>query len=292
MVELARRISNRSITSWLDGAGRIQAGRSLALTRLCMWVLAAIAAAALLLALPRDALAQSEAGGKPTVTIRTVGPRTAVRRAVEKPPVRTQAARRPAAGRKAAAPAKRKPLIASARSKHKRARSRSRRVGEGPVALNNRAYRMQRQGQHKAAEPLLRQALRQRPGYAYALYNLGWSLVEQGRAGEALPPLRKTAALQPERWEPHHRLSQAYRMLGQQENAQAAARRARELRYGRRVGSGARKSRRADSGPGREPRFAVSSAAWIGSTDRAEERLRALAGAPSEHRASPTGAER
>ena len=80
-------------------------------------------------------------------------------------------------------------------------------------SLNDRAYRLQREGRHRQAEPLLREALRRNPNYAYAQYNLGWSLVEQGRAREAVAPLQRTAARQPGRWQPQYRLGQAYEQL-------------------------------------------------------------------------------
>jgi tetratricopeptide (TPR) repeat protein len=116
------------------------------------------------------------------------------------------------------------------------ARGPARHDGESAVALNNRAYRLQRQGRHREAEPLLRRALALAPGYAHAQYNLGWSLVAQGRAREALAPLRRTAALQPNRWEPQQRLAEAYAQLGEREKAAAAYDRARALRAGREPG--------------------------------------------------------
>jgi len=99
--------------------------------------------------------------------------------------------------------------------------------------LNDRAYRLQRQGRHRQAEPLLREALRRNPNYAYAQYNLGWSLVEQGRAREAVAPLQRTAARQPGRWEPQYRLGQAYEQMGELDKARASYARARALRASR-----------------------------------------------------------
>jgi hypothetical protein len=106
---------------------------------------------------------------------------------------------------------------------------------EGPVTLNGRAYRLQRRGRHAEAEPLLRRALELNPDFSYALYNLGWSLVAQGRAREALEPLKRTVAMQPRRWEPYQRLSEAYSQLGEAEKAAAYARDASFLRTGRRT---------------------------------------------------------
>jgi len=105
----------------------------------------------------------------------------------------------------------------------------------GAATLNSRAYQLQRQGRHREAEALLRQAVKRDPRHPYAQYNLGWSLVEQGKAREALDPLRRTASQQPGRWEPQERLAQAYRQLGDREKAAQAEARARALRSGRRA---------------------------------------------------------
>ena len=107
------------------------------------------------------------------------------------------------------------------------------RAGESASTLNLRAYRLQRAGRHAEAEPLLRRALFLHPDYAYALYNLGWSLLEQGRPREALPFLQRTGALQPHRWEPQQRLSEAYAAVGNREASAIAAARAQRLRSGR-----------------------------------------------------------
>jgi Flp pilus assembly protein TadD len=97
-------------------------------------------------------------------------------------------------------------------------------------ALNAQGYRLLRQGRYRDAEPLLREAVRLKPGYAYAQYNLGWSLVAQGKAREALKPLHTTARQQPRRWEPQRRLAQAYQQLGESEKARAHSSRAQALR--------------------------------------------------------------
>lgn len=107
-------------------------------------------------------------------------------------------------------------------------------IGESPVSLNARAYRLQKRGRHATAEPLLRRALELKPHYPYAMYNLGWSLVAQGKAREALGPLHQTAALQPQRWEPYQRMSEAYAQLGLPEKAAAYAIKADALRKGHR----------------------------------------------------------
>ncbi len=105
---------------------------------------------------------------------------------------------------------------------------------ESAVSLNAQAYRLQKRGRHATAELLLRRALELKPDYPYALYNLGWSLVAQGKAREALAPLHQTAAKQPERWEPYQRISEAYAQLGLPEKAAAYAIKADGLRRGHR----------------------------------------------------------
>jgi tetratricopeptide (TPR) repeat protein len=262
MVGLARRAAGESIEAGI--ISRIREETGAAAGRLCLWILAALIAAAALLAFPRTARAQDKP--KAEVTIRTIGPRTTVRKTPAKP-ARTRVAGTRSVKRGTAARSTRVP------PGKRVARAPAPKRAETAVTLNNRAYRMQRIGRHRAAEPLLREALRQRPGYAYALYNLGWSLVEQGRAREAVDPLRRTAALQPNRWEPQQRLAEAYRLLGRESDAAAAARRARELRFGRRSTSRAAPRDRAEAPA---PRTAITARAWLGSTSRAEERLRAL----------------
>src|SRR5258705_15526 len=69
------------------------------------------------------------------------------------------------------------------------------------ATLNPPPSPRERPGRPGEAEPLLRKAVALDPGFAYAQYNLGWSLLEQGKAREALGPLRRTAAQQPDRWE-------------------------------------------------------------------------------------------
>ena len=149
---------------------------------------------------------------------------------------------------------------------------------ESPDRLNNRAYRLQRQGRHAEAEPLLRQALKRNPRSAYAQYNMGWSLLSQGKPRQALGHLRRTAKQQPGRWEPHQRLAEAYERVGDREKAAEARARARALRSGRRR----RRSTTTDrtSLPTRAfPTVAAAPAvqssvapvAWQQSTDRREE---------------------
>ncbi|HTE18265.1 MAG TPA: tetratricopeptide repeat protein [Armatimonadota bacterium] len=146
---------------------------------------------------------------------------------------------------------------------------------ETPDRLNNKAYRLQRQGRHAEAEPLLRQALKRNPRSAYAQYNMGWSLLSQGKPRQALGHLRRTARQQPGRWEPQQRLAEAYERVGDREKAAEARARARELRSGRRRRSTDRSSlpTRAFPTVASAPaiRSSVGPAAWQQSTDRREE---------------------
>jgi serine/threonine-protein kinase len=72
------------------------------------------------------------------------------------------------------------------------------------AALNDQAYGLMRQGRYADALPLLRRALPAlrntfSSGFryeAYAEYNLGKTLVELGRCGEAMPHLERSEALQ------------------------------------------------------------------------------------------------
>jgi tetratricopeptide (TPR) repeat protein len=149
--------------------------------------------------------------------------------------------------------------------------------GTSITALNSRAYGLLRRGRYAEAEPLLRQALRANPNYAYALYNLGWSLVGQGKGREAIEPLRESAALQPGRWEPQQRLSEAYEQIGNSVLAFEARARARELRGSRRRALAIPGRQKVDRpGPRVAVRMQIGETAWVGSTDRREaEYLRA-----------------
>jgi len=135
--------------------------------------------------------------------------------------------------------------------------------------LNSEAHRLQRQGRHQEAEPLLREALRKRPDYPYAEYNLGWSLVRQGKSRDAVLYLKKSSQAQPRRWEPLDKLADAYQQLGDRKKAEAARSRAQELKGTPRR----KKDHVGDRASGGEPevRSAVAPAAWQQSTDRREE---------------------
>lgn len=153
---------------------------------------------------------------------------------------------------------------ASPGSKPKRDRA----GAQGPVALNAQGYALLKRGRFSEAETPLRAAVRLRPNYAYALYNLGWCLLEQGRVRDAIEPLRESAALQPDRWEPQQKLSEAYAQLGNHDLAFEARARARELR-------GSSRGRRTQARPGHPAtqvavRMMLGDSAWVGSTDQRE----------------------
>lgn len=141
----------------------------------------------------------------------------------------------------------------------------------GAAGLNAIGFRLIRQGRYAEAEPYLRRAVARDPNYAYAQYNLGWSLLAQGKASQALGPLQHSAAQQPERWEPQEKLAEAYRRLADEDRAAAASSRARHLRRHRQSGYAfpAVGVRSAQILP---IRSAVDSGSWRGSTDRKEER--------------------
>lgn len=149
------------------------------------------------------------------------------------------------------------------------------RSGLSAEALNARAFRLQRQGRHSEAEPLLREALRKKPNHAYAQYNLGWSLVRQGKSKEAVLYLKRTSRAQPKRWEPLDKLADAYDQMGDKARAAEARERMQELRGGRRSRrSGRTRSQdraHAPTPPAAEPETALSPAGWQQSTDRREE---------------------
>lgn len=145
----------------------------------------------------------------------------------------------------------------------------------GAITLNSRAHRLQRQGRHEEAEPLLREALRKKPDYAYAQYNLGWSLVQQGKSKEAVLYLKRSSEAQPKRWQPLDKLAEAYEQMGQKRKAEEARQRVEELRGDRhrRSGRGKERAKTTEEGarPVKEIRSAVAPSAWQQSTDRREE---------------------
>jgi tetratricopeptide (TPR) repeat protein len=87
-------------------------------------------------------------------------------------------------------------------------------VGGDPYAENNRAWEMMKAGDYASALPLLQDAVAQLDGRndlgtAYANYNLGYTLIQLGRCGEAVPYLERSRAIQPERREVKDALKQA-----------------------------------------------------------------------------------
>jgi tetratricopeptide (TPR) repeat protein len=87
-------------------------------------------------------------------------------------------------------------------------------TGGDPVAENDQAYALMKEGRYDDALPLLQDAQQQLDGQgdlaeAYTDYNLGYTLMQLGRCGEALPYLERSKALQPGRKEVLDALKQA-----------------------------------------------------------------------------------
>jgi TolA-binding protein len=83
-----------------------------------------------------------------------------------------------------------------------------------PVALNNQAYELMKQGDYTHALPLLESAVSQMQGSgslanAYANYNLGVTLMQLGRCADAMPYLETSKSLQPGRKEVLDAIKQA-----------------------------------------------------------------------------------
>jgi hypothetical protein len=100
-------------------------------------------------------------------------------------------------------------------------------------AINLRGYRLILSSRAEEAERVLRAGLELEPTRrvrGMLLHNLGWSLIEQGKARAAVPLLRESAELTPYRPEPYERLAEAYRRLGRERDEWEALRRAAELR--------------------------------------------------------------
>jgi eukaryotic-like serine/threonine-protein kinase len=83
-------------------------------------------------------------------------------------------------------------------------------------SLNDAGYRRMQAGDFAGAVPLLEQAVRalsgtgpRDPYEAYANYNLGYSLLQLSRCGEAIPYLQKADSLEPWRHEPRKALQRA-----------------------------------------------------------------------------------
>jgi serine/threonine-protein kinase len=85
-------------------------------------------------------------------------------------------------------------------------------------SLNDQGYRRMQAGDFAGAVPLLQQAVQKLSGTgprdpyeAFANYNLGYSLLQLGRCGEAIPYLQKADSLEPQRSEPRRALRRAQR---------------------------------------------------------------------------------
>ena len=83
----------------------------------------------------------------------------------------------------------------------------------GP-ALNDAGYSKMKAGDYAGAVPLLRQAVAKLSGVgypteAYANYNLGYTLLQLGSCGEAIPYLEQAKQLEPQRHEPKDALQRA-----------------------------------------------------------------------------------
>ena len=82
--------------------------------------------------------------------------------------------------------------------------------------LNDAGYAKMRAGDYAGALPLLRRAVTKVSGVgypteAYANYNLGYTLLQLGSCGEAIPYLEHAKQLEPQRPEPKEALKRARR---------------------------------------------------------------------------------
>ena len=87
-------------------------------------------------------------------------------------------------------------------------------VGGDPVAENNNAYELMKEGRFSDALPLLQDAQRQLDGQgslaeAYTDYNLGYTLIQLGQCSDAMPYLERSKELQHGRHEVEDALKQA-----------------------------------------------------------------------------------
>jgi tetratricopeptide (TPR) repeat protein len=98
-----------------------------------------------------------------------------------------------------------------------------------PEALKNHAGVLNELGRYEAAIASLKRALKMKPGYADAYFNLGNTLRKTGRLGEALSAFGTAIELRPDYVEALQNQSDTLRDLNRQEEAIAALRRAIEL---------------------------------------------------------------
>jgi predicted Ser/Thr protein kinase len=87
-------------------------------------------------------------------------------------------------------------------------------VGGDPVAENNRAWELMKQGSYSSALPLLQDAAQQLSGRgdlaeAYTDYNLGYTLMQLGNCSDALTYLERSRQIQPQRKEVKDAIKQA-----------------------------------------------------------------------------------
>lgn len=258
MLELPRGAMDRETKKWLEA---LQPGRR----AMHAWIGGLALLSAVVLTAPEAPLVVSAAAQEtPKVTVRTLrGP--GVQSRPRSTPTRARsrvAATRSTYRRSKPAAASPKRVASKSRARMRSARAASTPRRETAESLNLRAYRLQKQGRHAEAEPLLREALRKRPEFPYAQYNLGWSLVSQGKPGEAILYLKKTSRAQPDRYEPLDKLAEAYERLGKKSDAERARAKAKALR----------KSRGKERAAGGErAKVAVAPVAWRQSTDHRED---------------------
>ena len=89
-------------------------------------------------------------------------------------------------------------------------------VARQPTAdnWNELSFAYMKAGRWDAAAEAGNEALALNPDHPYALYNTGLALVRSNKAMAALPHLKQTADMQPDRHEPVMALAEAYQQLG------------------------------------------------------------------------------
>jgi Flp pilus assembly protein TadD len=92
-------------------------------------------------------------------------------------------------------------------------------VRRTPELLNNLALLQREQADLTGAEQLVREALKLRPDYADALYNLGVTLIDAGRPGEAIAPLLQRARDPSAGPDVHANLARCFAAVGETEQA-------------------------------------------------------------------------
>ncbi len=115
---------------------------------------------------------------------------------------------------KKAAPKKHSPTTTSAIPSRATPTTPSATISGNGVTLNNKGYALMQSGDYSGALPLLQSAVQKLQGSgraeeAYANYNLGYTLLQLGRCGEAATYLQRAMKLEPERSEPKAALARA-----------------------------------------------------------------------------------